>query len=95
MKTFAEFLDSNEGDDDGIFKALKIAAQDHRSDVMSFLRRLASQNPDIQIELDQMNHRAGNMPARHKNGDKNDDPEGRADVIVPNSADMASGDSQV
>lgn len=90
MKTFSEFLSDHEGDDEGIMKALRIACSDHKEDTMSFLQRLAKQNPDIQIELDKMNHQNGNMPMKRRPG-YGKDPE-RSDVIVPNTADNAAGD---
>ena len=98
MKTFNDFLSSKEyiieNDDstEGLERALKIAADDHHEDVMSFLKRLASQNPDIQIELDKMNHKLGNMPARHKKKPDFGDAESRGDVVVPNNADGPPGD---
>jgi len=88
MKTFAEFIDDHDRDD-GIYRALKIAAQDHHQDVMSFLMRLAKQNPDIQAELDKSNHENGNKPIRRKEDRR------ASDVIIPNGADGASGEMPV
>ncbi len=106
MKTFGQFLSIKEsgvldvdraddaGGGGGIMRALTVAAQDNESEVISFLQRLAKQNPDIQLELDKMNHENGNQkPSRKKARlGRSHDHNGEGDVVVPNSADSSHGD---
>ncbi len=110
MKTFSQFVglkensfldvdqaDDKDGEESGIMKALQHAAEKYHSEVVSFLQRLAKQDPDIQIELDKMNHKnAHPKPSKKKPrmgasfGHGFDHGDG--DVVVPNSADSAHGE---
>ncbi len=110
MKTFSQFVglkengvldvdqaDDKDGEESGVMKALQHAADKHHSEVISFLQRLAKADPDIQIELDKMNHKDAQpkhskkrprMGAAFGHGFDN----GEGDVVVPNSADSAHGE---
>lgn len=110
MKTFSQFValkesvldvDLPDGDqgEDCLLRAFKVAIHKHRDDVMNFLLRLAKHNPDIQVELDKLNHKMQLNPheppkkkkTRMGSGHGNDlDKDG--DVVVPNSADSAHGE---
>jgi hypothetical protein len=109
MKTFSDFISLKEngildvdkadetGDDSGIMRALSHAADKHHSEVVSFLQRLAKQDPDIQLELDKINHKNAG-PKHHKRKPRMGTSlgagfdNGDGDVVVPNSADSASGE---
>jgi hypothetical protein len=97
MKTFSKFLemqekplDMEEDSDtsDLLSKALQKAIENHPSEVKEFLERLAKQDPDIQIELDNINHRQHmDMPKKPNSG-----AFGAGHVVVPNKADAMDGD---
>lgn len=111
MKTFSQFVALKEGGaldvdlpsdsdngEESILRAFAVAIKKHRGDVMQFLERLAKQNPDIQVELDKLNHKNQLMPHQppkkklRMGSAHGNDLEKDGDVVVPNSADSAHGE---
>lgn len=104
MKKFKEFfrirengilnvdVPDNIGKENNIMRALSLANLRHHQETMSFLTRLAKQDPDIQIELDKFNHVKQQEPPKKLRMGSGLGHE-RGDEVVPNNADSASGDS--
>lgn len=105
MQTFSQFVDMMENgildvdlpaDDsagnDCLLRAMSTALKSNKSDVMAFLTRLAKQNPDIQAELDKMNHETHMLPKKKMRMGSSMDQDKDGDVIIPNSADSSHGE---
>ena len=88
MKTFAEFLDSKNYDDDNLFRALKIALKKNKNKVIAFLEKLGATDENIRIELDKVNFNKQNLDTNK--GVSQDDSD--VDVIAPNNSDRYSSD---
>lgn len=103
MKTFRQYLEGIDGDknpitdlgmsgampEESLVRIARLAAKDHRDELMDFFQTLASKDHAIRHELDNMNRNDANRNPRPKG--KSQSSLDNRDEVVPHAADGLSG----
>lgn len=106
MKTFRQYVEgisdkansitdlgmSGASPEESLVRIARLAAQNHRDELMDFFQNLATKDHAIRYELDNMNRNDSNRNLRPKG--KPQSSLSDKDEVVPHAADGLSGDEQ-